>query len=91
MYTHAGFYTGSYAKKNLPPIHTRILHRFNMILHIAKGIWAMRKKKKKISLPRSMGKRKKKKKDSPYLKIRGSIMQKGVRFPSKKIPHTCTS
>ena len=32
----------------MPAIHTKILHRFNIILHIAKEIWAMRKKKKNI-------------------------------------------
>ena len=49
------------------------------------------KEKEKISVPRSMGKRKKKKKDSPYPKIKDRVMQKGVRALSKKIPHTCTS
>jgi len=37
------------------------------------------------------GERKKKKKVSPYLKIKDRVMQKGVRIPSRKIPHTCTS
>ena len=42
-----------------------------MILHIAKGIWAMRKKKKKYPCPKH-GKKKKEKenKDSSYLKIK---------------------
>ena len=35
--------------------------------------------------------RKKKKKVSPYLKIKDRVMQKGVRVPSRKITHTCTS
>ena len=38
-------------QKNMDAIHTKILHRFNMILHIAKGIWDMRKKKKKYPCP----------------------------------------
>ena len=63
-----------------------------MILHIAKGIWAMRKKKKNIRAQKyGKIKRKKKKKDSPYLKIKDRVMQKGVRVPSRKIPYTCTS
>ena len=78
--------------KNIPFIHTKILYHFDMTLHIAKRIWAMRKKKKKF-VPRSMGKRKrkKKKKDIPCLKIEDRVMQKRVRVPSKKNPHTCTS
>ena len=45
--------------------------------------------KEKISVPKSIGKgkRKKKKKDSPYLKIKDRVMQKGVRVPSRKF-HT---
>ena len=79
-------------RKNMPPIHTRILHRFDMTLHVAKIIWAVQKKsRRKLSMPRSLGKRKKKKKDSPYFKIKDRVMQKEVRVPSKKIPHTCTS
>ena len=64
-----------------------------MILHIAKGIWAMRKKKKKNIRAQKHGKKKKKKKkkkDSPYLKIKDRVMQKKVRVSSRKIPHTCT-
>ena len=78
--------------KNMPAIHTKILHRFNMILHIAKRIWAMRKKKKKYPCPKH-GKKKKEKenKDSSYLKIKDRVMQKKVRVSSKKIPHTCIS
>ena len=81
-------------RKNMTPIHTKILHHFDITLHVAKIIWAMQEKsRRKISMPRSMGKRKKKekKKDSPYLKIKDRVMQKGVRVPSRKIPHTCTS
>jgi len=45
-------------------------------------------KEKKDSSPEA----KKKKKVSPYLKIKDRVMQKGVRVPSKKkIPHTYTS
>ena len=78
--------------QNMPPIHTKILHRFDMNLHVAKRMWAMQKKsRRKISVPRSMGERKRKKKDSSYFKIRDRVMQKWVRVPSKKIPHTCTS
>jgi len=62
-----------------------------MILHIAKGIWAMRKKKKKYPCPEAWEKKKKEKKDSPYLKIKDRVMQKKVRVSSRKIPHTCTS
>ena len=79
-------------RKNMPLIHTKILHRFDMTLHVAKIIWAMQKKsRRKISMPRSLGKRKKKKKNSPYFKIKDRVMQKEVRVPSRKIPHTCTS
>ena len=78
-------------RKNMLVIHTKILHRFNMILHIAKGIWAMRKKKKKYPYPEAWEKNKKEKKDSPYLKIKDRVMQKKVRVSSRKIPHTCTS
>ena len=63
-----------------------------MILHIAKGIWAMRKKKKKNIRAQKHGKKKKKKKkkkDSPYLKIKDRVMQKKVQVSSRKIPHTC--
>ena len=52
------------------------------------------KEKEKISAPKSMekGKRKRrKKKDSPYPKIKDRVMHKGMRVPSRKIPHTCTS
>jgi len=47
---------------------------------------------KKI-MPRSIKKKEKKakKKDSPYPKIKDGVMQKGVRVPSRNIPHTCTS
>ena len=62
-----------------------------MILHIAKGIWAMRKKKKKYPCPETWEKKKKEKKDSPYLKIKDRVMQKKVRVSFRKIPHTCTS
>ena len=79
-------------RKNMPPIHTKILHRFDMTLHVAKRMWAMQKKsRRKIYVPRSMGERKRKKKDSSYFKIRDRVMQKGVWVPSRKIPHTCTS
>jgi len=37
-------------------IHTKMLYHFNMTLHITKRIWAMRNKKKKISVPKRMGK-----------------------------------
>ena len=47
----------------MPAIHTKILHRFNMILHIAKGIWAMRKKKKKYMCPEAWEKEKEKEKE----------------------------
>ena len=56
-----------------------------MTLHIAKRIWAMQKKKKKYTCPEAL--KKKKKKDSPYLKIKDRVMQKGVRVPSRKF-HT---
>ena len=76
----------------MPPIHTKILHRFDMTLRVAKIIWAMQKKsRRKLSMPRSLGKRKKKKKNNPYFKIKDRVMQKEVRVPSRKIPHTCTS
>ena len=42
----------------MPAIHTKILHRFNMILHIAKRIWAMRKKKEKYPFPEAWEKEK---------------------------------
>ena len=35
--------------------------------------------------------KKEKKKDSSYLKIKDGVMQRGVRVPSRKNPHTCTS
>ena len=35
------------------------------------------------------GERKKKKKVSPYLKIKDRVMQKKVQVSSRKIPHTC--
>ena len=47
----------------MPAIHTKILHRFNIILHIAKEIWAMRKKKKNIRAQKHGKKRKKKEKE----------------------------
>ena len=77
-------------RKNMPPIHTKILHRFDMTLRVVKIIWAMQKKsRRKIFVPRSMEKKKekKKKKDSPYLKIKYRVIQKGVRVPSRKF-HT---
>ena len=76
-------------RKNMPFIHTKIPYHFDMTLHIAKRIWAMRKKKKKISVPRSMGRRerKKKKKDSPYLKIKIESCRKGCEFYPEKF-HT---
>jgi len=44
--------------------------------------------RKKISMPRSIKKRKKrKKKESSFLKIKDGVMQKRVRVPLKKI-HT---
>ena len=49
-------------RKNMPSIHTKILHHFDMTLRVAKIIWAMQKKsRRKIYVPRSMGKKKKKK------------------------------
>ena len=63
-----------------------------MILHIAKGIWAIRKKRKNIRAQKHGKKKmKKEKKDSPYLKIKDRVMQKKVRVSFRKIPHTCTS
>ena len=44
-------------------------------------------KEEKISVPRSMKKKEKKKKDSPYPKIRDRIMQKGCDFHLEKF-HT---
>jgi len=47
----------------MPPIHTKILHRFDMTLRVVKIIWAMQKKsRRKIFVPRSMEKRKKRRK-----------------------------
>ena len=65
-----------------------------MTLHIAKRIWAMRKKKKKYLCPKAWKKeneKEEKKKDSPYPKIKDRVMQKKVRVSSRKISHTCTS
>ena len=46
-----------------------------MTLHIAKRIWAMRKKKKKYPCPEAYEKKKnEKRKDSPYLKIKDRVM-----------------
>jgi hypothetical protein len=42
----------------MPPIHTRILHRFDMTLHIAKNMGYA--KEEKIFVPRSIKKRKEK-------------------------------
>jgi len=44
----------------MPLIHTKILYHFNMTLHIAKRIWAMRKKKKKYLRPKAWKKEKEK-------------------------------
>ena len=70
----------------------KMLHPFGITLHIVKRIWAIPKKKqKKIPVPKKHGKKKEKKKDSSYLKIKDRVMQKGVRVSSRRIPHTCTS
>ena len=50
-----------------------MLHPFDMTLHIAKRIWAMRKKKKEYPCPKH-GKKKKEKKYSSYLKIKDRVM-----------------
>ena len=61
-------------QKHVSYPHTeKKLHHFDMTLHIAKRIWAMRKKKKKYPCPEAW-KKKKKKKDSPYLKIKDRVM-----------------
>ena len=77
-------------RKNMPLIHTKILYHFNMTLHIAKRIWAMEKKsRRKISVPRSM--EKKKNKNSPYPKVKKiKSCRRECEF-HPKISHTCTS
>ena len=63
-----------------------------MTIHIAKRIWAMRKKKKKYTCPKHGKKKKEKeKKCSSYLKIKDRVMHKEMRVPFGKIPHPCTS
>jgi len=65
----------------MPPIHTKMLHLFDMTLHIHYGKnrgYAKEKKIKSVSMPRSMGKRKKRERDSPYFKIKDRVMRKGV-------------
>jgi len=55
---------------------------------------AKEKAEEKCPCPEAWEKRKrkrKKEKDNPYLKIKDRVMQKGMRVPSRKIPHTCTS
>jgi len=74
----------------MTPIHTKILHRSDMTLHVAKNNMSYAKEKQKKNI-RAQKHGKEKKKDSPYLKIRDRVMQKGVRVPSRKIQHTCTS
>jgi len=61
---------------------------------LQKRIWAMEKKsRRKISVPRSIKKRgkeeEKKKKDSPYLKIKIESCRKGCEFHPEKF-HTHT-
>ena len=63
--------------ENMPPIHAKILHHFDMTLHISKRIWAMLKKSKRKNIRgQKHGKKKKRreKKDSPYLKIKDRVM-----------------
>ena len=63
-----------------------------MTLHVAKNNMSYAKEKQKKNIrAQKHGKKEKKKKDSPYFKIKDRVMQKGVRVPSRKIPHTCTS
>jgi hypothetical protein len=73
------------------PQTKKMLHLFDMILHIyhTKRYGLCKRKRKSISVPRSMGKKEKenKKKDSPYPKIRDRIMQKGCDFHLEKF-HT---
>jgi len=53
----------------MPFIHTKIPYHFDMTLHIAKRMWAMQKKNEKVSMPRSMGKgKRKKRKKAPISK-----------------------
>ena len=77
-------------RRNMSFIHTKILHHFDMTLHIAKRIWAMEKKsRRKISVPRSMEKRKNK--NSPYPKVKKiKSCRRECEF-HPKISHTCTS
>ena len=76
----------------MPSIHAKILHHFDMTLHIARRIWAMQKKSrgKKYSCPEAWEKRKreKKKKDSPYLKIKDkSHAERGASSIQKNSTH----
>ena len=73
-------------------IHTKVLHHFDTTLHIhhAERYWLCKKKGKNISVPKSMEKKKKRrKKDSPYLKkeIKKRDVQKGMQVPSRNSTH----
>ena len=62
--------------KNMPFLHTKILLSFWHDSSYCKKNMGYAKEKEKVSVPRSIGKgkREKKKKDSPYLKIKNRVM-----------------
>ena len=75
--------------RNISFIHTKILHHFDMTLRVAKIIWAMQKKsRRKIYVPRSMGKKKKKRKIAHISKKKEiESCRKGCKFHPEKF-HT---
>jgi hypothetical protein len=71
-------------RKNMPSIHTKMLHHFSTTLcvHHAERCGLSKRTRKNISVPRSMGREKKRKKGSPYLKkeIKDIVVQKRCEF-----------